>query len=222
MFMAIPEVRLENASLGEPDSEARASSCMSAVMDLLRVANDALPNGERRVRELLAQASALIDSTGGGATDPRSLAERCFRPGGFTRWQASRVDEYIDAHLCETIRMASLAAVTNLSTSHFFHAFRATFGESPYRYVVRRRIEAAKALMISSGRSLADIALDCGFADQPHMTRQFKQFVGATPAAWRRLGQLSGNTCMGPAEHSTSSADRAVGCQVGIEYYGDN
>ena len=161
---------------------------MPALVNLLRVAKDSLPDEETRVRDLLATATSLIDSSAPSATSVPSLPECCFRPAGLTRWQANRIDEYIDAHMCEMIRMASLASVTRLSTSYFFHAFRTTFGDSPYRYVLRRRVEFAKALMMSSARPLADIAVDSGFADQPHMTRQFKKIVGVTPAVWRRAG----------------------------------
>ncbi len=191
---------------------------MPALMDLLRVAKDSLPNEETRVRDLLAQAASLIHSSSPAAAAVPSLADCCFRPTGLTRWQANRVDEYIDAHMCETIRMASLASVTRLSTSYFFHAFRTTFGESPYRYVVRRRIEFAKALMISSARPLADIALDSGFADQPHMTRQFKQFVGVTPAVWRRAGSMarqmgaSEAPCGGLNEQDVSAVNESAQC----------
>ena len=169
----------------------RGAGWMAALMDLLQTAKESLPNDEARLRDLLGQAVSLIHSSSLAAATIPSLADCCFRPAGLTRWQANRVDEYIDAHMCATIRMAALASVIGLSTSYFFHAFRATFGESPYRYVVRRRIEFAKSLMITSARPLASIALESGFADQPHMTRQFKQIVGVTPAVWRRAGSLS-------------------------------
>ena len=183
--------KVKDSAFDRPIRTTRAGGWIPVLLDLLRLARDALPKGETRVRDLLAQAAALIHSSTRTGAEATSLADRCFRSAGLTRWQADRVDEYIDAHVRETIRMSSLATVTKLSTSYFFHAFRATFGESPYRYVVRRRIELAKGLMMAGDRTLADIALDCGFADQPHMTRQFRQLVGVPPAVWRRAGRMS-------------------------------
>lgn len=222
MYTTLSADQPKNACCHEPDATAQSSGWANVVMGLLQVANASLPSGETRVRDLIARASALIHSTERVTSVSGTLADCCFRPAGLTRWQASRVDEYIDTHLCETIRMASLAAVTKLSTSYFFHAFRAAFGESPYRYVVRRRIEIAKELMISSGKTLADIALDCGFADQPHMTRQFKQFVGLTPAAWRRLGEVARDAGMRGTERSSARLHAGVDLGDKSECYVDN
>lgn len=206
----------------EEQGPAQASGWADVVVGLLQAVNESLPSGETRVRDLIARASALLHSTERVGTVSGMLAESCFRPTGLTRWQANRVEEYIDSHLCETIRMASLAAVTKLSTSYFFHAFRTAFGESPYHYVVRRRIEMAKELMLSSGKTLADVALDCGFADQPHMTRQFKQFVGITPAAWRRLDEVSRDGGMSRTGRSPVPVQAGVVPTDNTRYYADN
>ena len=84
------------------------------------------------------------------------------------------------------MRNEELAAVARLSTSHFNVAFRNSVGESPHEYVVRRRVERAQGLMLSTDKSLSDIAAECGLADQPHLTRLFRRIVGESPAAWRR------------------------------------
>jgi AraC family transcriptional regulator len=65
-------------------------------------------------------------------------------------------------------------------------AAKATLG-SPHAWLMHHRIEKAKGLLMSSARVLADVALDCGFADQSHLTRTFQRVVGMTPGAWRRL-----------------------------------
>ncbi|MGA7538412.1 MAG: AraC family transcriptional regulator [Steroidobacteraceae bacterium] len=111
--------------------------------------------------------------------------------------------EYIDSHLRIAIRMSALAAVAGLSTSYFFYAFRSTLGESPHRYVVKRRIQCAQSQMLSTTDPLAAIALECGFADQAHLTRVFKQLAGVTPGVWRRAHRAA------PASLSMSGENEA-------------
>jgi AraC-like DNA-binding protein len=69
---------------------------------------------------------------------------------------------------------------------HFAVAFRNSVGESPREHIIRRRIERAQGLMLSTEKSLSDIAAECGLADQAHLTRLFRRIVGDSPAAWRR------------------------------------
>ena len=192
--MSVQEGRGRTSALDRSIRTTPAGGWIPELLDLLHVAHDALPKWETRVRDMLVQAAALIHSETHADADASTLADRCYRSAGLSRWQVERVNDHIDAHVRETIRMRSLASVTKLSTSYFFHAFRTTFGESPYRYVVQRRIELAKGMMMAGDTTLADIALECGFADQPHMTRLFRQFVGVPPAAWRRTWQMSQDT----------------------------
>jgi AraC-like DNA-binding protein len=58
--------------------------------------------------------------------------------------------------------------------------------DSPHGYIIRRRVERAQGLMLSTARPLRDIAAECGLADQAHLTRLFRRIVGESPAAWRR------------------------------------
>ena len=82
-----------------------------------------------------------------------------------------------------------LAALCRLSASRFAHAFKASIGVAPHRWLLQRRIERAKSLLKDSGEPLADIALRCGFADQSHFTRVFKRREGASPGVWRETLQ---------------------------------
>jgi hypothetical protein len=70
--------------------------------------------------------------------------------------------------------------------AHFCRAFRESFDESPHKYVMRRRIERAQGLMLQTNLSLAQIAIECGLADQAHLNKSFRRFVGECPGAWRR------------------------------------
>jgi AraC family transcriptional regulator len=97
-----------------------------------------------------------------------------------------RVLAYIEEHLAEDISVADLAGVACLSVFHFTRAFAAATGLPPHRYVSRRRLESAKA-MIAAGRvSLGEIALDCRFSSQSSFTRAFRRATGMTPAEYRR------------------------------------
>ncbi|ORE90371.1 AraC family transcriptional regulator [Aurantimonas sp. 22II-16-19i] len=106
--------------------------------------------------------------------------------GGLAAWQIRQVVRHIDAGLSETIRLDELAAVARLSNSHFSRAFRISLGETPHRFVMRRRIEEAQHLMLTTRSPLSRIAGDCGLTDQAHLTRLFRRFVGDTPLNWRR------------------------------------
>ncbi len=82
--------------------------------------------------------------------------------------------------------MAAAAAACGLPLGRFARAFRETVGMPPYRWLRGFRVERAKELLLASKLALAQIAYDCGFADQSHFTRVFTQVVGTTPGAWRR------------------------------------
>ena len=83
--------------------------------------------------------------------------------------------------------LTELAETAGLSAHHFSRVFKATFGTTPHRYVQRRRIDAAvAALRAQEKRSIADIALELGFASQAHMTDLMRRQLGVTPRVVRR------------------------------------
>jgi transcriptional regulator GlxA family with amidase domain len=108
------------------------------------------------------------------------------RPGGLAAWQARRTLAYIEANLAWKIDIGDLANAVSLSRSHFSRAFKRSFGFSPMEYVVVRRVERAKAMIGGTREPLAEVALACGFADQPHLNRRFRDIVGISPGRWRR------------------------------------
>jgi len=111
--------------------------------------------------------------------------------GGLAPWQIRRVTSYIEANLHAKITIDDLASLARISVSHFAHTFKRSFGQSPHKYVLRRRTERAQGLMLASEASLGQIALECGLADQSHFTRLFQRFVGESPGAWRRSRGVS-------------------------------
>ena len=105
---------------------------------------------------------------------------------GLAPWQTRKVKEFIDGSLDSKIRLRDCASRVRLSKGYFSLAFKATFGTTTSHYIRRRRIERAQKLMLLSDEPLSRIALACGFADQAHYSRVFRDVVGQSPNAWRR------------------------------------
>ncbi|GLQ48561.1 helix-turn-helix domain-containing protein [Dyella flava] len=100
-------------------------------------------------------------------------------------WRIKRVNDYLEAHLSEPISLADLAKVASLSPMHFAARFRQATGHRPHEYLLLRRIERAKNLLLCPSVSLIDIALEVGFRTQSHFTTVFKRYVGQAPSYWR-------------------------------------
>ena len=113
------------------------------------------------------------------------LFRECGGSDGLTFEQHRAVRDYVHDHLAETVSLDDLAAVTGLSRFHFARKFRATIGTTPHAFVLQQRVERARTLLERTGTPIPDIAASCGFADQPHLTREFKKRVGVTPGRYR-------------------------------------
>jgi len=96
------------------------------------------------------------------------------------------VQEFVAAHIGAPLPLTELARQAGLSTYHFARAFKQATGETPHRYVLRCRIEAAQRLLSEGRGSLSQVAQAVGFASQAHFTTQFRQATGITPARWLR------------------------------------
>jgi AraC family transcriptional regulator len=106
--------------------------------------------------------------------------------GGLAPWQESRAKEAMEAALDKEITIARLAHDCRLSASQFARAFRQSTGCTPHRWLLQRRVERAQDLLLTSDKTLAEIASSCGFFDPSHLTRAFGQTVGTSPGLWRR------------------------------------
>jgi AraC-like DNA-binding protein len=82
-----------------------------------------------------------------------------------------------------------VARECGLSVSYFSHAFRRTLGVSPHKWLIEQRVVLSKEKLRDNGLSLSDVAAECGFSDQSHLTRAFRQTVGVSPGALRRAVQ---------------------------------
>ena len=105
--------------------------------------------------------------------------------GGLAPWQKRRAIELLEHNLSGNLRLSRLAQECGVSTGYFCKCFRATFGTSLHRFVVAKRIERAIQLLLHSGRSIAEIAIEVGFSDQAAFSRTFSANIGAPPARWR-------------------------------------
>jgi AraC family transcriptional regulator len=154
-------------------------------------------NGDpEATRAHVAHALALLKGLPnlGPSTGTRRVFDRETRVarGGLPAWQARRISAHIEENISARIHIKQLARLVGLSASHFCRAFKSSFGTSPRDYVLRRRIEVAQALMLTTPAPLSAIAVSCGMCDQQHFTRSFGRIVGESPSTWRRarLGVL--------------------------------
>ncbi len=85
----------------------------------------------------------------------------------------------------EPLDVRSVAAVAHLSEAHFSRSFRAAFGETPHRYLQRRRVERSMFLLRETDRSVTDICFDVGFTSLGTFSRTFRDIVGETPSGYR-------------------------------------
>ncbi|HEY0759983.1 MAG TPA: AraC family transcriptional regulator [Acidisarcina sp.] len=106
--------------------------------------------------------------------------------GGLSSMQMRRATELLEANLDGDVALQKIAEECQLSVSHFARAFKQTFRTPPYRWLIERRVDKARDLMTNSRLALADIAIQCGFADQSALNRSFKRIHGITPGTWRR------------------------------------
>ncbi|WP_347565795.1 AraC family transcriptional regulator [Nocardioides sp. IC4_145] len=101
-----------------------------------------------------------------------------------------RARDLMDRSYAEPLDLATLARVALVSESHFIRTFRDAFGETPHRYLQRRRVERAAWLLRSTDRSVTDICLDVGFTSLGTFCRVFRDIIGETPTQHRRRGPL--------------------------------
>lgn len=128
----------------------------------------------------LEQESAMMALVRALASDaPEGDGERQHDGGAAIR----RARDYIDAHFAEGFGLAELSAVADLSVFHLVRSFKKAVGLSPLAYRNQQRVTEARRLLLAGGR-IAEVALDVGFADQSHLTRQFQRIIGVSPGRY--------------------------------------
>ena len=131
----------------DPASGVPAAAVPATIASLIESAAASFEVDRAACRQFLLRASALLRAG-------RAVRERRGRPpethrclGRLAQWQVNRVIAYIEANLAAAIQAKDLAALVNLSTSHFFRGFKASTGMTPFEYVAQRRVELARKLM---------------------------------------------------------------------------
>jgi AraC-like DNA-binding protein len=102
-----------------------------------------------------------------------------------------RARDVMDRDYADPIDVPTLARVAHVSEAHFIRTFRATFGETPNRYLQRRRVERAMVLLRNTDRTVTDICMAVGFSSLGTFSRVFSEVVGESPSAHRRRGPLA-------------------------------
>ncbi|MCI8553390.1 MAG: AraC family transcriptional regulator [Clostridiales bacterium] len=100
--------------------------------------------------------------------------------------QLNKVLEYIDSHLDSEIRLAQLADIAHVSPAYFSTLFKRFNGQSPVEYIVHKRVQRAVEYIRTTGKSLTDIAMSCGFNNSTNFYKAFRKVTGHTPAYYRR------------------------------------
>lgn len=152
---------------------------------LARVITSAFHDGLELNLESLANDSLILELAEGLLrNDPKSLS-------GFSRRALdvvalARARQFLDAEHHRVVSSSELEAVSGLTRYDLARQFRSAYGSSPYRYSLARRLDYARCRLSVEG-SLAELALEAGFADQAHFTRMFKSAYGITPARYVKL-----------------------------------
>jgi AraC family transcriptional regulator len=140
---------------------------------LLATPRRELDSNREAAKASLVTASSILQSE-----IERSSGANGSRPGALAGWQVARVRAFIEENLHSNIDARALSAVAQRSPAHFARSFKQAFGEPPHAYVIKRRLERACQLMVTTAESLSEIALSVGFSDQAHLSNRFRRAFG--------------------------------------------
>ena len=157
--------------------DARISSLVAAV-NAERLAG--FPNGQLFL-DSVEQAIAVALVNGHAAREVTARRYRTGLPPGRLR----KVIELIETKIEDDLSLEEMAESVNLSTAHFSHMFRSSTGQSPYKFVLGRRVDRAKDMLRNSDFRVLDVAVACGFKTQQHFARVFRQLSGLSPTEYR-------------------------------------
>jgi AraC-like DNA-binding protein len=173
-----PRIRDLSYEPGAGVNDVTISGLGSLLLPALRHPDQANP---LFVDHLLLAVGVHVAETYGGMR-PVSPPAR----GGLAPWQERRAREFLRANITRGVALKEVARECGLSVGYFSHAFRHTLGVAPHKWLIEQRVVLSKDKLRDDGLSLSDVATECGFSDQSHLTRVFRQKFGVTPGAWRR------------------------------------
>ena len=175
-----------------PDNELRAAYAHihdrdSRLLDLQEMTFVDAPNLAQplnKVAQATIEGSRLLMDQAVAELVSALPASHIRLQSGLTPRILRRLDEWIEENFDQPIRLADLAGLADLSEYHFLRMFQCSRGVSPHHWLTTQRIERAKVLL--RYKSIAEVSVSCGFANQSHLTRTFKRYTGLTPAVYRK------------------------------------
>jgi AraC-like DNA-binding protein len=178
LHIAPDEVTLIEKSLAPAQStnDARLAALMLAMRQEVR---EGCSSGRLYGESI---SLALLAYLAGAYANPRQVEPRT---ADLSPAQMRSVVAYIRANLTGNVSVSELAGLVHMSTSHFARVFKASFGVSPYRFVMQERIEGAKAMLASTKMTSSQVATSFGFSSQSHSLKVFRQFTGVTPRQYK-------------------------------------
>src|SRR5215475_12656559 len=115
--------------------------------------------------------------------------------GGLGAERLRRIKELVDVKMEDDLSLDEMAQLVGLSTAHFARMFRKSTGQTPHQFVLRQRMERAKAMLRAPDARVLDVALACGFKTQQHFAQVFRDFWGISPTEYRQDIVGSEATC---------------------------
>jgi AraC family transcriptional regulator len=188
MLLQLDDAKLHHMAPGEVDAiekslvsalttdDARLAELMQAMREEVR---SGCPSGRLYGESM---SLALLAYLAGKYATPRPTDESKAR---LSVGQRRVLVDYIRANLASNISVTELAGLVQMSPSHFARMFRASFGATPYRFVMQERILGAKDLLATTTLSATQVAIAFGFSSQSHFTKVFQQFAGVTPKQYK-------------------------------------
>lgn len=155
---------------------------MMSLLYVLEAERELEYSAGRLLLDSVEAAIAVLLVTSHSTTPRKSV----FRRGGLPPQRMRRVLEFMHANLHRQVSLGDLASCAGLSASHFSHQFRTSTDASPYRYMLRLRIELSKQLLGNLKFSVLDVALAAGFENQQHFATVFHRIAGIPPSEYRR------------------------------------
>ena len=186
--------------------EAVSGGTPPAIASLIENAAASFELDRDASREYLFRAFSLLRAQAGRGTDRAAVMAR----GRLATWQVQRVIDYIEANLAGRIEAKELPRLVNLSTSHFFRAFKISVGIPPHEYITQRRIDRVLDMLRTTNVPLLQIAVDCGLRDQSHLCRVFRRVVGQSPNEWRRANTVDPRQVLRLGKGSVPGAGRRL------------
>lgn len=180
---------LQTNSENPPAGADLPPPCLArSLAKLLETARRELDSDREAAKASLVTASSILQSE-----IERNSGANGSRPGALAGWQITRVRAFIEENLHRNIDAKDLSAVAQRSPAHFSRSFKQVFGEPPHAYVIKRRLERACHLMVTTSESLSEIALSVGLTDHAHLSKLFQREFGQSPSHWRREHETQGS-----------------------------